>query len=275
MAVADINPFTGEQPSVIIDPNTGMPTFTGEGLPEGWREDYETYPDAAPLPGPAGKRTGTMTFGTYGELRRSLQKQEIEKGMTELSDRLEQEQIALAESEQGYLKWLMGQQTLSPEESELFEKQFDLEVAALTEQFQYESEQYGGKQMADLVARGVFESTTGERAIGETTRRQTGIFQGSVAQLRESEQLAKSDFGAAKTQMAQQGYRLTSSMMQDSLSQAMDISLSMQSYYQDVRGSEASAALQRALDKQAKEQAAYNQRVGTGVGIAGIGAGLF
>jgi hypothetical protein len=247
-------------------------------LPEGWIEDYETYPDYMPMATPLDMLTpgtgGTVTLQTYGEMRRQLREQEIEAGMTELADRLEEEQIALAESEQGYLEWLMGQQTLSPEESELFEMQYDLEVAALTEQFQYESEQYGGKQMADLVARGVFDSTTGERAVAETTRRQTGIFQGSVAQLREAEQLAKSDFSAAKTEMAQQGYRLTSTMLQDSLSQAMDISMGMQNYYQDVRGSEASAALQRALDKQAKEQARYRDRIGTGLGIAGIVSGF-
>jgi hypothetical protein len=74
--------------------------------------------------------------------------------------------------------------------------------------------------------------------------------------------------------MAQQGYRLTSALMQDSLSQALEMSSYMSGYYQDVRGSEASAALQKALDKFSSDQARYRDRINTGLGIAGLGVGM-
>jgi hypothetical protein len=184
------------------------------------------------------------------------------------------EERALIAKQQEYYEQLIADETLSDEERAEFEKERDLQLSALEEKFGIESERYGGKQLASLVHRGILESTTGEEEIAQTQERFTEILGEQKGSIMEASEIAKSDFEAAKRQMAGAGYRLTSGMSQSQTLTALEAASGLQNYMLGRGGLEADAALTNAIVNQQRERAAYEGRMSTWKGLTGLGMGL-
>ena len=182
------------------------------------------------------------------------------------------EQIALEKKQGEYFQTLTEEQTLSAEEEAEFTKEYDLQVESLREQHGLELGKASNRLYADLVARGVADSTTGEDIQSELTGRYGESLQSSIGELGLSMETAKSDVGAAKKEMALQGYKMMSDIQQSNLDYKMNLASTTQNYLSTNRSMTASTALQNSMMKQMSDQYAYQMKMG-GLGALG-GAGL-
>jgi hypothetical protein len=205
---------------------------------------------------------------------------ETEKQLIELQMQILQEQIAgpspeeqaLLDKQKEYYDQLIADETLSPEEQAEFERERDLQLEALEETFAIESGRHGATQLADLVHRGILESTTGVEQIALTQEQFTQLLGEEKTNIMEASELAKSDMEAAKREMAGAGYSLTSAMTQTQTLTALEAASGLQNYFMGRGGLEAQSALTNAILNQTREQAAYQGRMdkwklGTGVGL--------
>ncbi len=193
------------------------------------------------------------------------------------------EQEALYAKQREYLDQITADITLSPEEEAEFEKEYGLSLAAVKEQFGIESEKAGATQMASLVSRGMLETTTGETEIADTQKKFAELLGQQEATMLESKETAKYDLEAAKRELGQAGYQLTTGMQQSQMQTALQAAMGLETYALNRGGAQANAALENALVQQSIEKAKYQQRMnmwnvgtqlGTGVLKAGAG-GLF
>jgi len=184
------------------------------------------------------------------------------------------EEQAMMDKEQQYFEEMMAKDILSPQEEAEFEREYSLQLEALQEQFGLETEQYGAKQMADLVSRGVLGTTTGETSIAQSQQQFANVLAGQVSELGQAKELAKSDVEAAKREMAQQGYRLTSGLFQSQATSTLQAASNLQNYYGGREQLQAQTQLQNALAQQMREQAGYQSRMRFWGGVAGLGTGL-
>lgn len=184
------------------------------------------------------------------------------------------EQAALAAKATEYYNQMIAQGELSPEEEAAFNKEYELSVAALEEKFGIESKRAGATQMAELTARGVMDTTTGENAISRTQEDFAKVLESTKADMLQAKEFAKSDMELAKQSLATSGYALTSGMSQAQMQTALEASLNAQNYYLGRGGLEASANLTNALMDQALQKSQYIERLKSWGAIAGMGGGM-
>ena len=176
--------------------------------------------------------------------------------------------------QQGYFDQMVSEGQLSPEEEAAFNEEYGLRSEALKEQFGLESEKYGASQVADLTSSGMLETTTGRNIISGTQERFANVLSGQIAELGQSKELAKSDVEAAKREMAMQGYKLTSGLLQSQISSALNTSTNLQNYYGSRGEMEAQVQLQHTLAEQAREQAGHRQRMNLWGNLTNMGFGM-
>jgi len=209
------------------------------------------------------------------------EKSDTEKQLLELQYQILQqqragspEQDALYAKSAEYYQQMLADQTLSPEEEAEFDKEYNLQLQALNEQYGRETKEYGGTQMASLLARGMWDTTTGTQEMGKTQEQFATILGEQTAGLLESKETAKYSMDLAKRQMVQSGYELSSGLNQNQLQTALQASMSMQNYYLNQGSMQAQSALQNALSTQTMQQAQYKQRMNLFSGMTGLGMGL-
>ncbi len=184
-----------------------------------------------------------------------------------------EEELAIQEKMTGYYDQILSDETLSEDEEAAFDQEYELQYSALEDQYSMETERFGGQRMAELVSRGVLESTTGYDAVASDQQRFAGVFAENISELGQAKELAKSDFGAAKDEMARQGYRLTSGLFQSQQSDALNTAAGLQNHFTQQNMFTANAALQNAMNQQMFSQNKYNQTMSglgtmTGFGIS-------
>ena len=199
----------------------------------------------------------------------ALQKEYYQRMLTETP-----EDKLMREKSQQYLEQMMAEEQLSPDEEAAFAREYELQKQALMGQFNIESQRYGASELADLAARGMLETTTGERQIATTQQRFTGQLMSNIAEMGQAKELAKADMEAAKREMAMQGYRLTSGMMQGQIQAGLQTATNLQNYFATRNQMGANAALQNALMNQARNKAVYQQRMSLFGGLTGLGTGM-
>lgn len=184
------------------------------------------------------------------------------------------EQKALSEKGAAYYEQMMAQNVLSPEEEAEFDKEYQLQLEALNEQYNKEAKEYGGTQMANLVARGMWDTSTGTQEISNTQEKFGGILASETSNMLQAKEYAKYDMEMAKRQLASSGYALTQGMSQSNAQTALQASMAMQNYYLNQGSMQANAALQNAMAQTARDQAQYKQRMALWSGVTGLGAGM-
>lgn len=184
------------------------------------------------------------------------------------------EEVAMQTRATEYYNIMLGKEVLSPEEESMFDKEYELQLLALQEQFGMQTEELGGQRMAELASRGVLETTTGRDIIAKDQQKFTSVLAENVAGLGTAKEVAKSDMEAAKRQMAQQGYELTSGILQSRASDDMEQATRLQNYYTGENVLSSNNALQNALRRQQWGQWAYNQKMTSLGSITGIGVGM-
>lgn len=189
------------------------------------------------------------------------------KSQTALSDTLNNQ------SNQ-YYQNMIDAGTLTPDEEADFENEYNLQLQALNEQFARETQAAGGKQMASLVARGMFDTSVGSREIAKTQEDYAGILGEQTANLLTAKETAKTNLTQARQQLAQSGYQMTSSMAQNQMQTALQASMALQNYYANQGATTANTSLQNALYNQAVQRNEYNQRMSLLSGVTGLGLGL-
>ena len=170
-----------------------------------------------------------------------------------------------------YLESMLADEVLSEDEETQFQEAYDLEVEALSEQFGMETERLGASRMAELTSRGVMGTTTGENIIARDQQKYAETLGANIAELGMSKDIARSDMELAKKQMAQQGYKLTSGLMQNRTSDALAQAGMAQNYYTGQNIMSANASLSSALMNQQWDQYGYQQRMGGAAKFTGMG----
>jgi hypothetical protein len=184
------------------------------------------------------------------------------------------EQQALYNKSTEYYQQMINDNTLSPEEEADFEKEYNLQLQALNEQFGRETKEAGGSQMASLVARGMFDTTTGRNEMAKSQEDYANILAQQTVSMGGSKETAKYNMDLAKKQLSQSGYELTTGLNQNQMQTALQASMAMQNYYLNQGAMQANAALTNAMSTQAMEKAKYNQRMNMWGSVVGMGSGL-
>lgn len=173
-----------------------------------------------------------------------------------------EEQTKLAEQQQKYFETLTANQTLSEDELAEFEREYNLQLSALQDQYQLKLDEDSSSLYADLVSRGVDTTTTGRNLQTKLAKGYGEALQGSIAELGQAQETAKYDMEQAKREMALQGYKLTSDIQQFNLNNSLAMAQNTQNYLATNRAMSASAALQNAILTQQVQQEAYRNRQG-------------
>ncbi|MFH0959644.1 MAG: hypothetical protein V1897_13170 [Pseudomonadota bacterium] len=184
------------------------------------------------------------------------------------------EQAALAAKQTEYYNQMLADNTLSPEEEADFEKEYELQLQALNETYGRETTKAGGTQMAELVSRGMLDTTTGRDIIADTQEKSAEQLATQISSMGEAKEFAKYDMELAKRNLAQTGYALTSGIKAANLQTALQAAMSAENYYAGRGGLEANAALQNALAAQSRNQAEYKNRMGIWGGMLGLGQSM-
>lgn len=184
------------------------------------------------------------------------------------------EQQALTAKQTEYYNQMMADATLSPEEEADFEREYNLQLEALQEQFGIETKEAGGKQMADLVSRGMLDTTTGRNIVAKSQGDYATQLAQQIENMGQAKEYAKFDMELAKRNLAQTGYELTSGINAANMATALNAAVSAESYYAGRGGLEANAALQNALATQSRNQAEYKNRMGIWSGMLGMGQSM-
>lgn len=200
----------------------------------------------------------------------TLQKQALEKSLAEPTE----EEKLLAEKMKAYYETIISEGELSPEEEAAFNEEYGLQLEALKEEFGRETKKYGGEELAELVSRGMLESTVGEQKIASTQDRFAKILAGTQAEMLQSKETAKSNMEAAKMEMSTAGYSLAAGMSQSQMQTALQAAAGLQNYFLDEGAMKANAALTNALMNQAREKAIYGQRMQVWGGLANLGISM-
>jgi hypothetical protein len=203
-----------------------------------------------------------------------IQLMELQKKVLEQQANPSPDQQALYAKQKEYYDQMISDNTLSPDEESEFEREYQLQLSALNEQFGIETKEAGGKQMADLVSRGMFDTTTGRNAIAKSQEGYAGQLAQQISSMGQAKEYAKYDMNLAKRSLAQTGYELTSGINAANMQTALNAAMSAENYMAGRGGLEANAALQNALATQSRNQAEYKNRMGMWSGMLGMGQSL-
>lgn len=225
------------------------------------------FGDDEPEPSP-------ITVSTPSKTQSELDLIALQKQILEQQANPSPEQLALTAKQTEYYDQMIADATLSPEEEADFEKEYNLQLQALNEQFGRETEEIGGRQMADLLARGIYDTTTGRNIVAKTTEDQARALAEQISAAGQAKEYAKFDMELAKKNLAQTGYELTSGINAANMATALQAAMSAENYFAGRGGLEANAALQNALATQARNQAEYKNRMGIWSGMLGMGQSL-
>ena len=184
------------------------------------------------------------------------------------------EELALQDKMSDYYETMMADEVLSEDEAAAFDEEYNLQLSALQDQFAIQTEEAGAARMAELASRGILETTTGRDIIAKDQQKYTDILGSNISELGEAKEIAKSDMELAKKRMAQQGYNLTSGILQYRQNDALTQAATMQNYYTNDNMMKANTALQNAIRTQTWDQWAYNQKMTSLGTTAGIGIGM-
>jgi hypothetical protein len=207
---------------------------------------------------------------TYDELNLvSNQKKYIEDLTT-----TDSEEQALKDKQAEYYTTMTSDNPLTAEEEADFESEYEAALSSLQSEYDIKTEKAGATQMASLVGRGIFETTTGINAVADTQQEYASALASDTTALQEASQTSKSNYATTKKQLAQQGYSLLNEYFQTQNSNALSAATNLQSYYAKKGQADATTALNTALINQATEQAEYNKKMALWSGITGLGTSL-
>jgi hypothetical protein len=209
-----------------------------------------------------------------GKSQTELELIELQKKILEQTANPSEDEQALIKKQAEYYDQMMADSVLSPEEEAEFEREYNLQLSALQEQFGIETREAGGRQMADLISRGMFDTTTGRDIIAKSQGDYATKLAEQISAMGQAKEFAKYDMELAKRNLAQTGYELTSGIRQANMQTALSAAMSAENYYAGRGGLEANAALQNALATQARNQAEYRNRMGIWSGMMGMGQSL-
>jgi hypothetical protein len=226
------------------------------------------------LLGDSGPEPSPVQVSVPAKTDTEIQLMELQKKILEQQANPSPEQQALTSKQTEYYNQMIADNTLSPEEESQFNNEYNLQLQALQEQYGIQTKDLGGTQMADLVSRGMYDTTTGQNAIAKSQGDYAAQFGQQVQNLGQAKEYAKYNMSLAKQSLAQTGYELTSGINQANMSTALNAAMSAENYYAGRGGLEANAALQNALAEQTRNQAEYKNRMGVWSGMLGMGQSL-
>lgn len=200
-----------------------------------------------------------------------LQRQILEN---QIAQQNSPEQKALMAKQKEYYDQMIADNTLSPEEEAEFDREYALQLQALTEQYGIQTRDAGGRQMADLVSRGMLDTTTGRNIVAKSQGDYAMKLAEQISAMGQAKEFAKFDMDLAKRNLAQTGYELTSGINQANMQTALNAAMSAENYFAGRGGLEANAALQNALADQARSQAKYQNRMNIWSGMLGMGQSM-
>lgn len=209
-----------------------------------------------------------------GKTDTELQLLELQRKVLEQQANPSPEQQALLAKQKEYYDQMLADNTLSPEEEAQFEEEYNLQLQALNEQFGIQTKEAGGTQMADLVSRGMLDTTTGRNAIARSQRDYAGQLGQQIESMGQAKEYAKYNMDLAKRSLSQTGYELTSGINQSNMNTALQAAMSAENYYAGRGALDANAALQNALATQSRNQAEYKNRMGIWSGMLGMGQSM-
>lgn len=205
---------------------------------------------------------------------------ETEQGMIDLVSQLLDDyetnragEAGLKDKMSGYADMMMSDSPLSQEEAAMFEEEYDLQLSALQEQFGRAAERTGASRMAELSSRGVLETTTGTDIISQDQEYYADQLSQSISELLTQKEVSIAEAENAKRSMAQQGYELTSNILQSRQFSDLSAIGSLQDYSSAISRLTAQNQFGATIRQQTLDSYKYNKNLADAGKIIGAGVG--